>query len=91
MVLNRFTRDITGSFLYTNISKSDGLGSGDAVDGHSRMDFRLGVGFGTRKFKGELAFVIQNLLDGYTDWSTSPGEDHVFDTRHIVNLSLQWY
>jgi hypothetical protein len=91
MALNRFTSDITGSLLWTSISKSDGLGSGDAVDGHKRLDFRLGIGFGNRKLMGELAFVVQNLLDDYTDWATSPGEDHIFDTRHIVNLSMQWY
>jgi iron complex outermembrane receptor protein len=90
LVINRFPGDVTGSFLYTNASKSNGLGSGDAVENHERLDFRLGYEFGTSKIRGEMSFVVQNLLDEYTDWSTSPGPEQIFDTQKYISLSLQW-
>jgi iron complex outermembrane receptor protein len=88
--INRFTRNVSGSFLYSSASKSNGLGSGDAVDGHERLDLRLGYEFGTSRFKGELSFVIQNILDSYIDWGASPQPDQIFDTRRYISLSIQW-
>ena len=90
LIINRFPGDVTGSLLYTSASKSNGLGSGDAVDGHERLDLRLGYEFGTSKIRGEISFVLQNLLGEYTDWGTSPGPDQIFDTQRYISLSLQW-
>ncbi len=90
LAINKFSGNVTGSFLYTSASKSNGLGSGDAVEGHERLDFRLGFEFGTRKMRGEISFVVQNLLDEYIDWGTSPGPDQVFDTQRFVSLNMQW-
>jgi len=90
LVMNRFPGNVTGSFLYTSASKSNGLGSGDAVDGHERLDFRVGYEFGTSKVRGELSFVVQNLFDEYTDWAISPQPNQVFDTHKYISLNLQW-
>lgn len=90
LIINRFTNNATGSLLYTKVSKSNGLGSGDAVDGHDRLDLRLGYEFGTSKTRGEIGFVAQNLLGKYIDWATSPEPDQIIDTRRYVFLKLLW-
>ena len=90
MAINRFSKNVSGSFLYTNASKSNGLGSGDAVDGHERLDLRLGYEFGSSRFKGELSFVVQNILDEYVDWGTSPQPDQIVDTQKYISLTVQW-
>ena len=90
LAMNRFPGNFTGSLLYTSASKSNGLGSGDAVEGHERLDFRLGYEFRTGKLRGEISFVVQNLLDEYIDWGTSPGPDQVFDTQRFISLNMQW-
>ena len=86
LAIQRMPNDITASFLYTNISRSNGLGTGNEIPGHARLDFRLSAEFGSSKLSGELSFVYQNMLDDYIDWK----DQNIFENYRFINLSLKW-
>lgn len=84
--IQRFPKQVTASLLYTNVGRSNGLGTGNEIPGYARLDFRLGFEFGTKKINGEIAFVYHNLFDEYLDWR----DENLFDNNRFVDLSIQW-
>ncbi len=78
---------LNGSLAYYFVSASDGLGSGRAVPAHKQIDLRVGMEFGSRRTRGEVAAVIQNLLnEEYPDWRP----DNLTERQQYVSVSLQF-
>jgi iron complex outermembrane receptor protein len=82
----KFAKNITASIAIYRTDKSNGLESGDNIDGHSRTDIRIAFPFRISKLNGNVAFISQNIGDNYVDWR----DDNTVETKNYVSVSTQW-
>jgi outer membrane receptor protein involved in Fe transport len=69
------------------------LGNGDLIPARRRLDLRAARRFELGSSRLELAAVIQNLLDPYTDFLDDPdhpAERNVFDRRMFLTVQLEF-
>ncbi|MDT8384653.1 MAG: TonB-dependent receptor [Gammaproteobacteria bacterium] len=85
LALHHFPSGISSSLLYYRVSESNGLGSGDPLPGYQHVNVRVGFPFRASGVSGELAFVVQNIGDGYIDWRS----ENVAETQQYVTVSAQ--
>lgn len=86
LAIQRFSSGISSSVLYYRVSESNGLGSGDPLPGYQHVNVRVGFPFRASGISGEVAFVAQNVGDGYIDWR----QENVAETQHYVTISAQF-
>ncbi len=75
----------TSSINYSSVSKSNGLGSGDKLEGYKTANLRLGFPITWGGVRGEISWVYENLGNDYLDWR----EDNTITTQHYLSVSLQ--
>jgi iron complex outermembrane receptor protein len=85
MLSSRFFRTVEGSLMYYRVGEFDGLGSGEPVPMHRRLDARLAFSLNAFQVDGTIALIGQNLLDDYLEWR----DDNAFERRYFLSLSLQ--
>jgi iron complex outermembrane receptor protein len=80
----RFKNNIVASLMMYRTSQYEGLGSGNKVDSYSQSDIRLAIPFRKNKFKGEIAFVSQNISGvKISDWA----EDNLMERRNLITIT----
>lgn len=82
--MHRFGAGWHGSFGYYRVGGLEALGDSTPVDAYQRLDVRLAKGFKAGTARGEVAMVLQNLLDDYQDFRN----DNTFDQRAYLSLEL---
>ena len=76
--------NVAASFMMYHSSSYEGLGSGNPVDSYNQADIRLAIPFRKNKFKGEIAFVSQNITGvKIFDW----GEDNLMGNRNLITIT----
>ena len=85
LIIARLPEGLTASVNYSSVSRSDGLGSGDAVPKYQTANLRLGFPITWGSARGELAWVYENLGNDYLDWR----QDNTMVTQHYLTLSMQ--
>lgn len=87
LLSQRFQNDINASFAFYKTSEHEGLENGDPITSQSRADFRLSIPFQKNKFRGEIAFVSQNISGmELIDWR----EDNRMERRQLITITGQW-
>ncbi len=89
----RFPGKLTGSAVYYRVDEQLWLDTGDLIPGYDRLDVRLAQGFSYGGKNGEVAFVVQNVLDDYKDFrysTTVSNHRNIFDTGAYLSISLEF-
>lgn len=82
----RLDNDVNTSFALYQASKYEGLENGDLITSQSRADFRLAIPFRKNKFRGEVAFVSQNISGAeFIDWRN----DNRMERRQLITITGQ--
>ncbi len=85
----KFTSEWQGSFGYYQTGKVDPLGAGNPTPLARRVDTRVAYRFGALGSfikRGETAFVLQNLLSDYQDFSNG----NIAKTTGYFSLNAEW-
>jgi len=93
LLSHRFKPQYSGSVALYHMSEVDWRGAGSFVDEYTRLDLKLVRDFGFGGNSGQLALIVQNLMDDeYNEFRTpeDSGTGNVFDRRAYLQLSLQF-
>jgi iron complex outermembrane receptor protein len=76
----------SNSLIYTWVDDMRWLGIGDYISSHDRLDLRMAAPLKMNGTQGEVALVIQNILDDYAEFRN----ENIFETRAFVTASLEF-
>lgn len=87
LAMHQFPGNFSASVGYYQQGDMKALGPGERTDFYRRLDLRLAQAFRAGAARGEVAVVLQNLLnDNYTDFR----QDNIFNKRGYLTLRLEF-
>ena len=86
LLSHQFPRRLQGGLAYYYVAEYEPIGTENLLDPARRLDLRLAQGFSAGSTDGELALVVQNAFDAYSELKV----ENRYDTRAFATVSLQF-